>query len=218
MDYKPNEGVLAKLPQVTFVAIIGPTAAGKTTLMNAAAARCPALHPVVTVTSRPARPGEEDGVDFHFRERQEIEAKASRSEFVTIVPGASGDLYATAAEDYSAEGIVMLAVMARVMPVFQALPFKAIRSIFVLPPSWEIWQQRVLDHNFTPEQYEKRMVEAGDSLRYAIENQDVLFVINDDLAQASVEFTQAALGAMQAADQFKSRELAATLLKELQNR
>ena len=218
MDYQPNQAVLSKLPQVTFVAVIGPTAVGKTTLMNAAAARCPALHPVVTTTTRLARPGEEDDVDFHFRSREEMEARIEHHEYVQVAPSLFGDLYATAPEDYVTEGIAIMAVLSDAMPVFKSLPFKALRQVFVLPPSWQAWQERIATHGFNPEQLEKRLIEAGHSLRYALENPEVVYIINDDLARATVDVTQAALGSTSAADQYKARDLAAVLLKELQNR
>lgn len=217
-DYQPNQSVLATLPNIIFVSIIGPTAVGKTTLMNAAAARCPALHQVISTMSREPRPGEENDVDVHFRTKEEMQAKVDAQEYVTAITNTTGEIYATAPEDYSAEGIAMMPVLASAMPMFKALPFKAMRTIFILPPSWETWKQRMQSHSFTPDEFEKRMQEAGNSLRYAIDSEDIVFVLNDDLAQATLEFTQAALGASAAANQYKCHDLAATLLKELQNR
>ncbi len=218
-NYQPNEAVLSHLPQVTFVAVIGPTAVGKTTLMNAAIARCPALHPVVSATSREPRPGEEDGVDMHFCTVEDMQQRIGAGEYVQVVPASkNGALYATAPEDYATEGVAVMPVMADVMPVFKALPFKIVRSVYILPPSWEAWQQRITSHEFTPEELERRMLEAGRSLRYALEDPDMLFVVNDDLAQATLDFTQAALGAASAANPYTSRDLVAQLLKELQNR
>lgn len=216
-DYKPNESVLTKLPEVTLVIAVGPTSVGKTTLMNAAAARCPALHPVLTTTSRAPREGEEDGVDFHFRSKEEMEQHIANGEYVQVAIHPSGDYYATAPSDYSTQGVSIMAAMAGVMPVFSALPFKTVRTLFVLPSSWEQWQGRLVDHKFTPEQREKRLNEARQSLRYAVDTPNLGFIVNDDLAQATLDFTQAALGAAPVANEFACRDLAAGLLKELQN-
>jgi guanylate kinase len=216
--YKPNESVLQSLPQVSFVAVIGPTAVGKTTLMNAAVARCPALHPVLTTTSRDPRAGEENDVDFHFRSKEEMEARIAKGEYVQVAPNYTGALYATAPEDYATNGIAITPVLADAMPTFKELPFKIVRSIYVLPPSWEAWKERMTSHSFTPEQLEIRMQEAGRSLRYAIDTEDLIFVINDDIVQSTLDFTQAALGSDSAANQYTSHDLAVTLLKELQNR
>jgi guanylate kinase len=218
-NYLPNKSVLDNLSQVTFVAVVGPTAVGKTTLMNAAAARCPALHPVLTTTTRMLREDEENDVDIHYRTPEEMKQRIAAGEYVQVAPSSlNGETYATAPEDYSTEGIAIMPVFADVVASFKALPFKAVRTVFVLPPSWEIWQERIVAHRFPAEAFEKRMVEAGRSLRYALDAQDLIFVVNDDLAQSTLDFTQAALGAASAANPYKSRDLAAKLLKELQNR
>ncbi|HSD56139.1 MAG TPA: hypothetical protein VLA92_03215 [Candidatus Saccharimonadales bacterium] len=217
--YQPSESVLTKLPQVTFVAVVGPTAAGKTTLLNAAAARCHALHPVVATTTRQPREGERDGEDFHFCSLEEMQQRTQAGEYVQVVPAnLNGEMYASAPEDYTTEGIALMAVISDVVPAFRKLPFKAVRTIFVLPPSWDVWQRRIIEHGFTPEVLEKRMIEAGRSLRFALDDQSVIFIVNDDLAQSTLDFTQAALGAESYTNQFTSRDLAAQLLKELQNR
>lgn len=216
-QYTPSAAALERLPEVTAVIAVGPTAVGKSTLINAAAARCPALHPVLTTTSRAPREGEEDGVDFHFRSREEMEAQMAAGSYVQVAVHPSGDLYATAPEDYATQGLAVMAVMAGVMPVFRALPFKSLRVLFILPPSWEQWQSRLLGHIATPEQREKRLGEARQSLRYALDTPGIGFIVNDDLAQATLDFTQAALGADPVANEFACRDLTATLLKELQN-
>jgi guanylate kinase len=168
--------------------------------------------------SRQPRPDEENDVDVHFRSREEMQAKVEAHEYVTAITNTTGEIYATAPEDYSIEGIAMMPVLASAMPMFRALPFKAMRTIFILPPNWDVWKQRMASHSFTPEELEKRMQEASESLRYAIDNEDVVFVLNDDLAQATLDFTQTALGASAAANQYTSHDLAVVLLKELQNR
>lgn len=216
MDYQPDQSVLAKLPQVTLVAVVGPTSVGKTTLINAASARSMAIHPVLTTTNRQPRPGEEDGVDFHFRSQEEINSVIAKRGYVQATIHPTGELYATAPEDYSTEGVSVMAVMADVMPVFKSLPFKLIRTIFVLPPNWQEWQQRLVSHTFTPEQRQKRLSEACVSLQYALDTPDVGFVINGDLAQATMEFTQLALGASPAANSDACHDLAASLIKDIQ--
>src|SRR5688572_13847829 len=98
--YTPAPHVSDHLRSVTFVALVGPTAAGKTTLIKQAVAAHPELRMLVSCVSRPPRPDEQDGVDFHFRDKPSMQARTDKGEYVTSVPGASGDIYATAPEDY----------------------------------------------------------------------------------------------------------------------
>lgn len=79
------------------IAIVsGPSCVGKSPLWHAVRRLHPALteglRPVVLYNSRAPRPGEEDGVDYHFRTREEIEAK--RNEDGVTVLEVRGDLQA----------------------------------------------------------------------------------------------------------------------------
>ena len=63
--------------------ISAPTNGGKTTLMaRLMSMRELELHRVVTTNSRPPRPGEIDGVDYHFVTREKFEGKVAAGEFV----------------------------------------------------------------------------------------------------------------------------------------
>ena len=48
------------------VILSGPSGVGKDTVINAWHARDPRVERVVAYTTRPARPGETDGLDYHF--------------------------------------------------------------------------------------------------------------------------------------------------------
>ena len=193
-SYQAGTHILDGLRQVDFVAVVGPTAVGKTTLIRRAVAENPDFHMLVAGVSRPPRPGEKDGVDFHFDSKEDMQAKAERGEYVTVINGASGDLYSTAPEDYPADKIVIMAVLSEVMPLFRNLPYKSFRSIFILPPSWQQWQERLQSHGFSPEQLAPRLKEAKTSLQFALNDTGTLFVINDRLNAAAKEFIALALG------------------------
>ena len=70
-----------------FVVLAGPSGVGKSPLVAALARLHPDLDaeltPVVLYNSRDPRPGESDGVDYHFRRRSEIERLAEQPGFVT---------------------------------------------------------------------------------------------------------------------------------------
>jgi len=58
------------------------------------------LQPIVLYNSRPPRPGERDGEDYHFRSREQIEALRDRE--YRVVMDVRGDLQALDLEDLSA--------------------------------------------------------------------------------------------------------------------
>jgi guanylate kinase len=82
----------------------GPSCVGKSPLAKALARLHPELHnalqPLVLYNSRGARPGERDGMDYHFRSREEIEELEEREGFVVL--DVRGDLQALDLEELHA--------------------------------------------------------------------------------------------------------------------
>jgi guanylate kinase len=77
------------------VIISGPSCVGKSPLYHALQRHHPELtdfQPVVLYNSRPPRPSEQDGVDYHFRSREDIEKLRDKDGF--IVMDVRGDLQA----------------------------------------------------------------------------------------------------------------------------
>lgn len=220
-NYRPAAHVLDRLRQVHFVAVVAPTAVGKTTAMKTAIQRWPQLHMVLNNTSRQARPGEQYGKDYLFKTREEMEARIKKGEYVQVAPSLFGDWYATAPEDYATEGVAVLAVLAEAVPLFRALPFKSMRTIFMVPPSWDVWQQRLRTHNFTLDQLKGRVHEATASLQFALTDQQTQFLVNDSIDLAAEDFATLALGQPAPprlqADQSRARQIAYSLFDRLQH-
>lgn len=192
--YRPAPEVLSRLSRVDFVAVVGPSAAGKTTLIHEAVRREPGIRAVLNSTSRPPRPDEGEGVDLRFETRERMRERITRREYVQVAPTVFGDLYATAAEDYATDAVAVLPVLAEAVPTFRALPFRSLRAVYVLPPDWETWRQRMTARHATAERLRRRVAEGLRSLEYARDEPDLAFVVNDDLATATNDFIDAALG------------------------
>ena len=62
--------------------ISAPSGAGKTTVCTNLLAANPSLSRAITCTTRPAREGEVDGVDYYFLTREEFERRIERDEFL----------------------------------------------------------------------------------------------------------------------------------------
>jgi len=217
--YQPAPHVIDRLKRVRFVAVIGPTAVGKSTLIAAAMQRESSIHLVLNNTTRAPRAGERDGIDYLFQTRAAMETRIAKGEYVQVAPSVLGELYATAPEGYATEGVAVMAVLAQAMPAFRALPFQSVRSIFITPPSWEVWQQRLEQHGFTPEQRVKRLAEAARSLQFALDDTETQMIISADLDQAAADFVTLALGQPLStrlqADQTRARDIVRNLLKRL---
>jgi guanylate kinase len=118
---------------------------GKTTLVERLVQRIPNLCLSRSYTSRAARPGEQDGVDYNFISRQRFEEMARAGEFLEWAD-VFGNYYGTCAADTER----CLANGQDIVLVIDVQGAKQVRSsgvesvgIFVLPPSAEILEQRL---------------------------------------------------------------------------
>ncbi len=71
-----------------------PSGAGKTTLCQGLLAQDPSLTRAITCTTRPPRPGEADGVDYHFLDRAAFEQRLAQGAFLEHAE-VHGHLYGT---------------------------------------------------------------------------------------------------------------------------
>ena len=86
------------------VILSGPSCVGKSPLAKALAKfypeLCKTLKPLVLYNSRNTRPGELDGVDYHFRSREQIEKLKAKDHFVVL--DVRGDLHGLDLQELSA--------------------------------------------------------------------------------------------------------------------
>lgn len=64
------------------IVISGPSGAGKTTVLKRLFGCCPQLESSVSATTRPPRPGERDGVDYHFLSPDEFARRRAAGDFL----------------------------------------------------------------------------------------------------------------------------------------
>jgi guanylate kinase len=169
----------------TLFIISAPSGAGKTSLLKALHQRDDALHVSVSHTTRPKRPGEVDGVHYHFLEQAEFLRKAARGDFLE---------HAQVFDNYygTDEGSVRGALQAGRDTVLEIdwqgaqqvrHRFPEAVSIFILPPSPEALYQRLSNRGQDSETViQGRMSQAVSEMSHYAEF-DYL-VINDDFEQA----------------------------------
>ena len=165
-----------------------PSGAGKTSLVKALVDAQPQVRVSVSHTTRAMRPGEVDGVNYHFVSREDFLARLERNEFLEHAE-VFGNLYGTSQrwlEDTLAEGFDLILEIdwqgaqqvRRLMP--QA------KSIFILPPTQEALRQRLNNRGQDSDEIiDKRMREAVSEMSHYVEY-DYL-VINDDFAHALID-------------------------------
>jgi guanylate kinase len=163
-----------------------PSGAGKTTLSRRLLAGDDAIDLSISVTTRPPRPGEVDGRDYHFIERAEFDAMVARGELLEWAQ-VFGNSYGTP------RGPVEQALASGRDVLFdidwqgtQQLSEKGradLVSVFVLPPSIPDLEQRLKSRaQDTTDVIRSRMAKAGDEMSHWAEYDYV--VINREIEDA----------------------------------
>ena len=75
----------ANEPGLPVFVVTGPSGAGKGTLIKLVLPRFPELEVAVSATTRPQRPGEEDGMHYWFLTRDEFDRRVERGKFLEWV-------------------------------------------------------------------------------------------------------------------------------------
>jgi guanylate kinase len=169
----------------TLYTVSAPSGAGKTSLVNALIQQCQGLRVSVSHATRPMRPGEQDGVNYHFVDEQHFLDMLGREEFLEHAR-VFGNLYGTSqvwVEQQLEAGIdVILEIdWQGALQVKRLLP--ETRAIFIMPPSRDTLEQRLNARGQDERSIiEARMAEAVEEMSHYTEG-DYL-VINDDFDQA----------------------------------
>ncbi|HEX3725069.1 MAG TPA: guanylate kinase [Pirellulales bacterium] len=176
------------------IVVSGPSGAGKTTLLKRMFAECrrPLVASVSATTRRP-RPGEVDGVDYHFLSAGEFARRRAAGEFLECCEVFTrGDWYGTLLSEVTpslaaGKWVVLEIDVQGTLAVLERYPDAV--TIFVLPASYEELERRLRD----------RGTESEDALarRLATARRELISapcyrfrVVNDDLDRAVHEMCQ----------------------------
>jgi guanylate kinase len=169
--------------------ISGPSGVGKGSLYQPLLAKHPRLGFSVSCTTRPPRPGEEDGREYHFLDRSEFERLRAEDAFVEWAE-VHAELYGTRASDVeamlAAGRVVFLDI--DVQGGIQVLERfgDRVASVFVFPPSWEELERRLRGRGTEPEEVvQRRLANARDEVAEA--HRYGHFLVNDDLETGQTE-------------------------------
>ncbi len=169
----------------TLFIIAAASGTGKTSLVKALVADADRLGVSVSHTTRPARPGEVDGVNYHFTSREQFLAEVAAGQFLEHAE-VFGNLYGTSRtwveQQLASDHDVILEIDWQGAQIVRELMPQAL-SIFILPPSLNALAERLngrgTDSN---EVIAHRLSEAIADITHYSEF-DYL-VINDDFATA----------------------------------
>jgi guanylate kinase len=178
------------------VVLAGPTAVGKGTVSTYVREHYPDVWLSVSATTRPPRPGEVDGVHYHFLDDAEFERMRAAGEFLewAVVHGRA---------KYGTPRAPVQRVLESGRPALLEIDLQGARQVrdrmpdalfvFLAPPSWEELVHRLVGRGTeTEEERGVRLATARTELAAADEF-DVV-VVNDDVARAADELVSLMVG------------------------
>ena len=185
MSSEPPGPVAAGERRGQLFIVSAPSGTGKTTLVERLVQIVPNLRMSRSYTSRAARAGEQDGVDYNFVSRQRFDEMIRNGEFLEWAD-VFGNYYGTCARDTEAA----LARGEDVVLVIDVQGARQVRSrgietvgIFVLPPSAAILEQRLRGRSKDSEEQIRRRLRVSCSEVDEFERYEYV-VINDELERA----------------------------------
>lgn len=179
---------MPNLPGTLYI-VSAPSGAGKTSLVSALLKAMPEVRVSVSHTTRPKRPQEKEGVNYHFVSQEEFIQRMEQGEFLEHA-NVFGNLYGTSQrwlQDTLAKGcdLILEIDWQGAAQVRRLLPES--RSIFILPPSREALEQRLSNRGQDSAQViAQRLGEAVAEMRHYVEY-DYL-IVNDHFDVALEDF------------------------------
>ena len=151
--------------------LAGPAGVGKSTLSDRLVAEVPGFERVVTATTRPPRPKEVDGRDYHFLTPEQFDEKLAAGEFLewawvhkearygTLKSAVLGRLpYANLVMNIDVQGVRSVRAAAERDPVLD----HHLVTVFVAPDTFDVLRERILGRGpISADELERRMASAA---------------------------------------------------------
>jgi guanylate kinase len=164
---------------------------GKGTLIRELLERIPGLELSVSATTRPPRPGERDGVDYHFLGEDEFSRRLAANEFMEHASYA-GHRYGTLVSEVEPRlrrgtSVVLEIEIQGARQVRERMPGAVL--VFLAPPTPEALRERLEDRaTDAPQEIERRLEVARAELDAQKEFRHV--IVNDRLDRAAEELAE----------------------------
>lgn len=174
------------------VVLAGPSGVGKGTVRGRVFEQLPDARLSVSATTRPARPGEEPGVHYHFVDREDFERRIEGDELLEWAEYV-GNLYGTPLKEVQDE-IAAGRVVFLDIEVQGALQVKLrvpdALMIFLVPPSWDELERRLRDRGTEDESTMRQRLQIAREELAQQDRFDVV-IVNEDLERCAEEVLDA---------------------------
>ena len=179
------------------IILSGPSGAGKSTIIGKLNQLLPGLLFSISCTTRAPRPGEVDGVHYHFTNREEFERLLEANGFLEHAL-VHGNYYGTprkpVADAIDGGDTMLLDIDVQgarlVRKALEGTAYAArLRTVFITPPSLEELERRLRGRGTeSPESLRRRLSAAAGEMACAPEYQHT--IVNDDPDRAAEELRE----------------------------
>jgi guanylate kinase len=189
-EYSVVAEIPAGLREGMLIVVSSPSGGGKSTLLARLFHALPDLRYSISYTTRPPRPGEVDGRDYHFVTEAEFARMRAAGELLESAQ-VHGNQYGTSRLEIESELAhgqdIVLDIDVQGAAAIRAIMPDSVR-IFIMPPGFDVLSQRLRARGSdAPEVVERRLRNARAEVTRFREFQYV--VVNDDLETAVQELT-----------------------------
>lgn len=187
-DYRMNESAGKEFISSNFACIAGPAGAGKDTIRNLLISTYPGGYaPVLSTTTRPPREGEKNGIDYHFRSKEEIRRSLESGEFfqAALVHNQQVScLHISEIQKLAVEQIGLSILIVQTEAELHKIK-PDIKTIFLIPPSLNELKRRMQSsRSLSKDEINRRILAAKAELEIALKNPRYYCIVNDNLDEA----------------------------------
>lgn len=221
-SYKLSDEVVDELSKVTLVVLTAPTSAGRNTIIRELV-KGDDYRFLVSDTTRHPRMNdgvmEEDGTVYWFKTEEEVLKSLKNDEYIAPAIIHAQQVSAINVSEiiktYKADKIAVTEI--EVQGVKSLSEYKPdLIAIFVVPPSFEEWMDRIKKRGLmSGAEFKRRLTSAINEFTYALESDNFIFLINDDLSE-SVEKIRSIVSSSSA--DMREQELGRKLVTDLKEK
>ena len=180
--------------------ICGTTAAGKDTVLRDLMKRGGYKNVISHTTRQPRLNGgvmEQDGRDYYFVDKQTLEKMVIQHQFIEV-KAVHHDFYGTSLDAYDQivkDGKIPALVIdvQGALELLAALP--SLRPVFVVPPSYDVWRQRLAGRgDMSLAELKRRLQSAVTEITSVLNTPAFDLVLNDDIGSAAEAIYSHAVG------------------------
>lgn len=175
------------------IVISGPTGSGESAITKRILELFPGMKRIVTTTSRPPRPGEQEGIDYYFVDPEEFREQIAHGDFLEYIQVPNREAYYGTRRRHIEEqldaGVHLIGNFGYPGHASFGAAFPGrVFSIFIKPDSLSVIRDRIVkrDPTIAPEEVEQRLLNAAKEMEDA-KYYDAVVVNNDGRMGEAVE-------------------------------